>query len=97
MKQSKRARVWLILTAVLAVVVVGALIAVPRVLKSLYPVRYDEFVEIYAKDNDLEKSFVFAVINCESSFDPRAVSHADARGLMQMLPETFEDLQARLG
>lgn len=97
MKQSKRARVWLILTAVLAVVIVGALIAVPRVLKSLYPVRYDEFVEIYAKDNDLEKSFVFAVIKCESSFDPRAVSHADARGLMQMLPETFEDLQARLG
>jgi soluble lytic murein transglycosylase len=31
---------------------------------------------------------VFAVARQESAFDARAVSHADARGLMQMLPST---------
>lgn len=97
MKPTKRSRTWLILLLVLAVVIVGALVAVPRVLKSLYPVRYDDFVEIYADEYELEKSFVYAVIKCESGFDKNAVSSADARGLMQMLPATFEDLQRHTG
>src|SRR5690606_33732774 len=31
-----------------------------------------------------------AVIKVESDYDPRAVSRANARGLMQMIPETAE-------
>ena len=39
---------------------------------------------------------VMAVIRTESGFRPRAVSSAGAIGLMQLLPETFQDIGTRL-
>jgi len=39
----------------------------------------------------LEPVLVLAVIAIESSFDPNAVSHAGAQGLMQVLPKYHED------
>ena len=72
-------------------------LAVRGVLKSLYPLQYEKEVEIGCQTQGLEKSFVFAVIKCESGFDPEAVSHVGARGLMQLMPETFEWLQSKTG
>lgn len=67
------------------------------ILKSLYPLHYDEFVEVYAKENNLSPFFVYAVIKCESGFDKDAVSYADARGLMQLLPSSFLWLTKKTG
>jgi soluble lytic murein transglycosylase len=39
-------------------------------------------------DGSASLALVYAVARQESAFDPRAVSRADARGLMQMLPST---------
>lgn len=88
-----------LLGVLLVAVLCGAVcfFAVPSVLKTLYPAKYDNFVETYTREYDLEKSFVFAVIKCESSFDPQAVSSVGARGLMQIMPETFEWLQWKTG
>ena len=72
-------------------------LAVRGVLKSLYPVQFEKEVEIGCQTQGLEKSFVLAVIKCESGFDPEAVSHVGARGLMQLMPETFEWLQSKTG
>lgn len=38
--------------------------------------------------NPVEKAMVFAIARQESSFDPKAVSPAGARGLMQLMPAT---------
>lgn len=78
---------------VLTVIFAGSL----SILKILYPVKYGNFVEIYASENNLSESFVYAVIECESGYDERAVSYADARGLMQLTPETFKWLQSKKG
>lgn len=64
-------------------------------LKTLYPMEYEDFVVKYSEENNLEVSFVYAVINCESSFDSSAVSSADAIGLMQITPDTFDWLQTK--
>ena len=37
---------------------------------------------------DLEPSFIKAVVHIESAFDPFALSHAGAMGLMQLMPAT---------
>ena len=86
-----------LLALLLALVLIGVCVAVPFGLKSLYPVHYDDFVETYAKEYGLKKSFVLAVIKCESSFRPDAVSSVGACGLMQMMPETFQWLQKKNG
>lgn len=41
--------------------------------------------------------FTLAITRQESSFDPRARSHADARGMMQFLPSTGAAVARRLG
>ncbi len=41
--------------------------------------------------------FTLAITRQESSFDPRARSHADARGMMQFLPATASGVARRLG
>jgi soluble lytic murein transglycosylase len=53
-----------------------------------YPLSYRDLIEKYASDDGLEPARVAAVIYCESSFQPDAVSSAGARGLMQIMPET---------
>ena len=66
-------------------------------LKTLYPRRYSEFVEIYSENNNLSEEFVYAVIKCESNFETDAVSYVNAKGLMQIMPDTFDWIQWRLG
>ncbi len=41
------------------------------------------------------KTLVLAVISVESGFQPRAVSHAGARGLMQLMPYTAKRVGIR--
>lgn len=45
----------------------------------------------------LEDALVLSIIRQESSFDEQAVSHAGARGLMQLMPGTAEQVARRLG
>ena len=82
---------------VLSIMSVLLVLGSRSVLKSLYPLRYTEFVETYAEENNLSDSFVYAVIKCESSFKIDAVSYVGARGLMQIMPDTFNWISAKLG
>jgi hypothetical protein len=52
----------------------------------------DEIISYYAQKYDLEKSLVYAVIKQESNGNPNAVSSAGARGLMQLMPGTAQDM-----
>lgn len=52
--------------------------------------RYDSYIRQAATLYQIPEELVRAVIKVESDFDPRAVSHANAQGLMQLIPETAE-------
>ena len=67
------------------------------VMKIIYPLKYSEYVEKYSADFGIDKNLLYAVIKTESSFNPDAVSSADAVGLTQITPETFEWLKTKLG
>ena len=54
----------------------------------LYPQAYWELIERQARLNKLNPYLVMGLIRQESAFNARALSVANARGLMQILPET---------
>lgn len=67
------------------------------VMKYMYPSQYEDYVEKYCKEYGIRESMVMAVINCESGFDPEAVSEKGATGLMQLTEPTFLHIQKMLG
>jgi soluble lytic murein transglycosylase-like protein len=52
--------------------------------------RYAEHIQEASRLYHLPQALLRAVIQVESNFDPRAVSPANAQGLMQLLPATAE-------
>lgn len=51
---------------------------------------YKNHVFYYAERYNLDPALVFAVIKAESNFDPKAHSHRDAYGLMQITDSTLK-------
>jgi soluble lytic murein transglycosylase len=63
--------------------------ALPReIWNLLYPETFWTLVQPQARASGLDPYLVMGLIRQESTFNPRATSSADARGLMQILPST---------
>lgn len=60
------------------------------------PYPYQNFIEKYAKEYGFDPLFIAAIVEQESSFNPKAVSSSNAKGLMQLLQGTFEDCRKAL-
>lgn len=56
------------------------------------PTVFDAYIREAAEAYAVPFEFIKAVIRVESAFDPHAVSHAGAIGLMQLMPATAESL-----
>ena len=54
--------------------------------------RFDEYIRQASALYQIPEQLVRAVIKVESDYDPRAVSYAGARGLMQLMPDTANGL-----
>lgn len=80
-----------------AVFFIACRVTAESALKVFYPMKYTEFVEKYSAEYGVEPELVYAVIKTESSFNPDAVSDADAVGLTQITPETFDWIKTKLG
>lgn len=87
----------LIMFLVLVLVLVGASVAVVGYATVSRPVQYAALIQEAAQENGLDPLLIYAVIDIESDFDPQAVSHMDARGLMQILPETGQSISDQRG
>ena len=58
------------------------------VWKTLYPLPYQESLRREAEKNGVDPMLVAGLIRQESTFQPDALSYANAYGLMQLLPKT---------
>lgn len=56
--------------------------------KVIYPLKYSDYVYKYSYEYNIDPYLVFSIIKAESNFDPNAVSHKGAKGLMQIMDET---------
>lgn len=95
-RKRKKGRIFLGIVAFLAIAVLCLYFSKDALLKKVYPLPYYEIVMTEAEKNGLNPALVYGMIRAESGFDPNAVSRADARGLMQMTPETFEWVQTMI-
>ena len=59
-------------------------------------VTWQDEIEYYAAQYNLQPAFVMAIIRNESSFRTNAESNVGARGLMQMMPDTAEWIAGKL-
>lgn len=57
--------------------------------------KYDPLIERYSERYGVDPVLVRAVIQVESAFDPKCISHRGARGLMQLMPETARQYGVR--
>lgn len=55
---------------------------------TLYPHAYSDAVIAASVQNHITPDVIWAVMNIESAFNPDSISHADAYGLLQIIPMT---------
>ncbi len=60
-----------------------------------YPLEYTDYIASSSARYDINPYLVCAVIKGESNWEPDAVSHAGAIGLMQLMPTTAQTLSDR--
>lgn len=88
----RKAKKWIIPIVSAAVIFAAGILF----CRALFPREYKSIVTQNAQEFGVEQELIYAVIHTESGFDPRARSNAGARGLMQLMPETFIWLQKKL-
>lgn len=81
--------------------IIGILITihliVTGVINYLYPEEHVDIIIENGRKNKIEPALISAVINVESKFKENANSHKDARGLMQITPDTGKWIAEKMG
>ncbi len=92
--RTKAVIILLLLSVFLVIILYNSVLLV---LKTVYPLSYSQLVESNATEYGIDESLLYSLIETESGFDKNAVSSVGARGLTQILPETFQWLQTKTG
>ena len=66
------------------------------ILKQFYPMKYSEYVEKYAKEYNVDNLLIYSIIKAESNFNEKAISASNAKGLMQLMDKTAEEVADNL-
>lgn len=61
----------------------------------IFPKLYEADIEEMAKKTNLPSSLIYSIIRQESAFNPDAKSHANAYGLMQVIPDLAKKLSKK--
>ncbi len=78
------------LLAVFFIVAIGAAVlsSYKWIGRTLYSINYREQIATYSEKYNIDPFLVAAIIRVESKYDINALSHKEARGLMQISPVT---------
>lgn len=92
MKKSVKYAVAAITALMFAVVIIPAVS-----LCMIFPNKYAGDIAEAADEFGISRSLVKSVVWTESRFDPKATSKKGAKGLMQIMPDTFKECTVALG
>lgn len=62
-----------------------------------FPLPFQDDLQKYARENNVDPFVVAGLIRQESEFNPKVISYANAYGLTQILPSTGRELSRRVG
>ncbi len=75
------------------VIVLICFLVLIYILKSfIYPTHHFEIIKKEAAQNNVDPYLILAIIKTESGFDSLATSHKNAKGLMQIMDSTAEEI-----
>lgn len=68
-----------------------------KAMKFAYPKMYSEYVDKYSKDYCVDPLLIYAVIKAESKFDEKSISNSNAKGIMQVMDATANEVAKDIG
>lgn len=86
----------IIIILLIIIIAIVLIISAKPMIKLMYKTDYSEYVEKYAKEYNVDKYLIYAVIKNESKFNNEAISSKNAKGLMQIMEETGEEMANKL-
>ena len=95
-KNRKHPIITVLLIIIAAAVVLAGYLWYNYYIRISHPLKYTSYVERYSRDFNVDKYLVYAVIKTESGYDPQAVSNVGARGLMQIMEDSFDWIKFKL-
>lgn len=95
-KNRKHPIITVLLIIIAATVVLAGYLGYNYYIRISHPLKYTNYVERYSRDFNVDKYLVYAVIKTESGYDPQAVSNVGARGLMQIMEDSFDWIKFKL-
>lgn len=96
MKKTYKIILIVIAILLLLIIVLKALNVENIILNKLYPKEYQEYVEKYAKEYNIDPLLIFSIIKAESNFNKDAKSTSKAKGLMQVMDSTAIEIANKI-
>lgn len=67
-----------------------------KILERLYPFKYSEYVYNYSEEYSVDPLLIFAIIKSESNYNPNSISQSGAKGLMQLMDTTADEMSSKI-
>lgn len=77
---------------IIAIIIIAVIGIRELMIKILYKKQYSEYVTKYSQEYEVDENLIYALIKAESNFNPKAVSTSNAKGLMQLMYSTAEEI-----
>lgn len=91
----KKTKIFIVLT-ILIIMLLLIFLNKNTIMKKFYITKYSEYVDKYSTQYNVDKYLIYATIKAESNFNKNAQSKKGAKGLMQLLDSTGQEIASIL-